>query len=264
MASQPNNGCLTVLIAILMIGGVLWGIQSCHNAEESRRAGLTTRQREAEDCEKAKVRREFDAMHVAEELVTRFLKHPDDADFGWGPEVTSNSEGTGWQVDGKVKAKNDFGGTLTSRYSVVLVIENDMWLPLSCVIDGKTVFADEALADRLLVPSRTATQPGPTAQRSRETPVPTRCQPTMIGPVLPSDSASESVAAKPLPSRPSPRPAPVPDDPETRAKNLLALADNLAEAGKTEAALQRYQSILEKYPQTAAAAVAMERMGGMK
>jgi TolA-binding protein len=52
----------------------------------------------------------------------------------------------------------------------------------------------------------------------------------------------------------------MPDDPEVRAKSLLQLADTLMEAGKVEAAMERYRMILERYPRTKAADTARKKV----
>ncbi|MCY2928043.1 MAG: hypothetical protein NTV86_00835 [Planctomycetota bacterium] len=54
-------------------------------------------------------------------------------------------------------------------------------------------------------------------------------------------------------NQPASRPVITPEDPEVRAQNLLQLADNLMEAGKVEAAMERYRMILEQCPKTKAA-----------
>jgi hypothetical protein len=53
-------------------------------------------------------------------------------------------------------------------------------------------------------------------------------------------------------------------DDELRARNLLQLADNLMEAGKHEAARERYMEILKRYPGSKAAEAAKEKLGPMK
>lgn len=179
MATQPakKNGCLANLLAGAAVLGLLaWGINSCVNSslekdrqraeaskeqerrEESRRESLTPAQRKAEDdarreaawkqaAEAQAGKRGVQAAVHAETVVRENLKHPDDAEFS-AQDTQANAAGNVFQVTGKVQAKNDFGGSLTYRYTVFLLHERDGWSAISCYLDGNRVYHDAAAEKR--------------------------------------------------------------------------------------------------------------------
>lgn len=258
MAKQP--GCLARLVSLVIVIAVaVWGINACSErswqarkaeeerqavaakAEQNRRAALTPEQRGAEDRkaaeekakaaeEKAKAEleermsmREFEAQQVSEEHIRRFLKHPDDAHFGfWSiPETTWNAARDTFFVSSKVKAKNDFGGEFTYRWATIVFFDGQQWQLVSCMIDGKKVYEDKTLHDRLA--KRAADPPKPDAKQQ-------------------------------------PEPKPKTRTPEETASAKLNLAQNYLRAGMKEPARRLLEAIVREYPNTAAAAKARREL----
>ena len=139
-------------------------------AAEKRRASLTPEQRATEDKakaeaeEKAKAEEEqrkeaskFDDLKSeagvrSKTFVLKFLKHPDDASFGfWAvPEVKANPSHDAFWCSSTVKAKNDFGAELTYQWETCLKLDGDTWRLVSCSIDGKAVYLDAQLANGVI------------------------------------------------------------------------------------------------------------------
>jgi hypothetical protein len=165
-----NQGCgtksLGCLILIVIAG---FGINTCVQkqeavkvAEQQRRTALTPEQRAAEDKaaadEAAKQKADAEALVLdsqagerSKDFVLQFLKHPDDASFGVfaTPDVTHNETRNVFYCRSTVKAKNDFGMQLTYRWETIISFESNTWSLVSCQIDGKTVYDDEALFQKL-------------------------------------------------------------------------------------------------------------------
>ena len=91
------------------------------------------------------------AENVSKKYVRKFLKHPDDASFGfWSvPEIKCNAGRDTFFVSSTVKAKNDFGAELTYRWATIVFLDGGAWKLVSCVIDDKEVYEDKALLARL-------------------------------------------------------------------------------------------------------------------
>jgi len=156
---------------LLVIMGFV--IHSCNQigeqtriAEANRRASLSPDQRAAEDKAAADAAaKETDeeelkslrasASVYSENCVRACLKHPDDASFGfWDvPDVGYNKDRTIFSCSSKVKAMNDFGAELTYRWETILYRDAQRWTLVSCTIDGKVVYADERLLDKLRQPA---------------------------------------------------------------------------------------------------------------
>ncbi|MHB8953578.1 MAG: SHD1 domain-containing protein [Pirellulaceae bacterium] len=82
---------------------------------------------------------------AAEDVVAKFLKHPRDARFNPGLMNVADVHEAGIQdhivVKGEVLAKNDFGGELTSTYTVLFTSDA---VPVQVVLDGEIVYAQES------------------------------------------------------------------------------------------------------------------------
>lgn len=189
--AKKEHGCLVNLLsAIVLIGLIVWGINSCversnqaRRAEEQRRSALTPEQRAEEDRNKgeeqakAKAEQELSTRQINAELVSQkyvreFLKHPDDASFGtWDvPDIKWNEEQDTFYVSSKVKAKNDFGALLTYRWQTIVMLdspENNAWKLVSCAIDGETVYESKELMEKLKNKrQQPAVVPGAATQRT--------------------------------------------------------------------------------------------------
>lgn len=160
---QSCGGCL-VLIVLIGIGIYFIGnsIDQKVEAEKQRQAALTPEQRQAEEKANAEAeakrqqeieleRRKGYAVTYSQDYVRQFLKHPDDASFGfWDiPEVTWNPERDTFFVSSKVKAKNDFGAELTYQWATIVHLEGNTWELVSCVIDDEMVYSSETLLNKL-------------------------------------------------------------------------------------------------------------------
>jgi hypothetical protein len=84
------------------------------------------------------------AINFAHEMVRKHLKHPLDASFPFFGNSTEYSRADkSWEVKGTVKAKNDFGGELTSAWTAVVYNESDkLWVLRRLEIDGETVYQE--------------------------------------------------------------------------------------------------------------------------
>jgi hypothetical protein len=165
-----KQGCGSQLLGgVVLIGLICWGINSCvqrndeaRRAEEQRRQSLTPEQRAEEDrikaeqaakaeAEQQRASRELEVQLVSEDYVRKFLKFPDDADFGfWSvPDVKSNQAGDTFYVESKVKAKNALGAQLTYRWQTIVFLDGGTWQLVSCVIDGKKVYESKELLEKI-------------------------------------------------------------------------------------------------------------------
>lgn len=166
MAGKGSKSCGGCLGLIVLAGFAVYFIGSSFDrqqaAEQQRVAALTTEQRQAEENANAEAevkrqqesefeRRKFDAEKFSRQYVLEFLKHPDDASFGfWDvPNITWNAERDTFYVSSKVKAKNDFGAELTHQWATLVTLDGNTWKLVSCVIDDNTVYADETLLTAL-------------------------------------------------------------------------------------------------------------------
>ncbi len=175
---RQNSG-YDFLIVLLAVGFFVCGCsespeqvarrEQTTRLEQERRASLTPQQRETEDKAKAEEKardeaeakrkeaekkaeadlemRKIDAGTISKEYVLKFLKHPDDARFGfWDvPEIRSNAEQDIFYCSSKVKAKNDFGAALTYQWETIVMLNGDTWELVSCAIDGRTVYESKDL-----------------------------------------------------------------------------------------------------------------------
>ncbi len=95
---------------------------------------------------------EHEARRYGQELVSKYLKFPLDAEFDWFPNVSHLSENT-WQVQGVVKAKNAFGAQLSHSYRVVVHFyredEQVYYRANSVFIDGQLVDVSDAALNEL-------------------------------------------------------------------------------------------------------------------
>jgi hypothetical protein len=178
MARQQGCGG-QLLGALVLLGLSIWGIDSCvrrnsdaRHAEVQRLASLTPDQRAEENrveveltakaaVERQRTSRETDVRLASEEYVRRFLRFPDDADFGfWSiPDVKSNQAGDVFYVSSTVKAKNVFGAQLTYRWRTIIAFDGKILQLVACDIDGTRVYEDEKLAAKL--ERRTMSMPAP-------------------------------------------------------------------------------------------------------
>lgn len=167
---MKKAGCGSkILGTIVLLIVFVWLVNSCiekHNqarrAEEQRRASLTPEQRMEEDKKQAEEeakrkreteleRRKIDAELYSKDYIRKFLKHPDDASFGfWDiPEIKWNEVQDTFYCSSKVKAKNDFGAELTYRWQTILTLNGNTWELVSCAIDGETVYESKELLNKL-------------------------------------------------------------------------------------------------------------------
>jgi hypothetical protein len=165
-----KQGCGSQLLgAIIVLGLICWGINSCvqrsdetRRAEEQRRNSLASDQRAEEDriqaeeeakaaAERQDFSRKSDATLVSQEYVRKFLKFPDDADFGFWtvPDVRSNLAGDTFNVESTVKAKNGFGAQLTYRWQTIVFLDGGTMQLVACVIDGETVYESTELLAKI-------------------------------------------------------------------------------------------------------------------
>jgi hypothetical protein len=116
-------------------------------AEDQATAKVEVPNREAYE----KLEREAAAAEISKEYVLRFLKHPDDASFGFwsAPEVKANPQHDTFLVSSTVKAKNDFGAELTYRWETIVTLEGNTLNLVRCVIDDNEVYASAELLDKL-------------------------------------------------------------------------------------------------------------------
>ena len=139
-SSVPASGCAQkgcgCLVLVLLAG---FGLYSCMEHENARRAALTPSQRAAEDKTAETEQLKIKVRRVAEGYVRNFLKFPDDASFGWGGDASANPEGDVFGCEGTVRAKNAFGAALTYRWEAIVFLDGDTWRLVTLVIDGKTV-----------------------------------------------------------------------------------------------------------------------------
>jgi hypothetical protein len=166
MAGKSRQSCGGCLVLIVLAGIGVYFVGSSFDkkqqAEQQRQAALTPEQRQAEDKANAEAeakrqqdnefeRRKLGAEDFSKQYVLKFLKHPDDASFGfWDtPTVTSNPERDTFFVSSKVKAKNDFGAELTYQWATIITLDGNTWELVSCVIDGETVYSSETLLNKL-------------------------------------------------------------------------------------------------------------------
>ena len=174
---MKKAGCgqtLLGFVVLVVIAG--FGINSCSKSqeqarkvEEQRQASLTPEQRQAEDQAKAEAeakqkkeneldQRKMSAEQFSKEYIREFLKHPDDASFGfWDiPEVKWNPEGDTFFVSSKVKAKNDFGAELTYQWATIITLNGSTWELVQCVMDGKEVYKSDKLLSKLKAKKQSA------------------------------------------------------------------------------------------------------------
>lgn len=179
MAKRKGCGRLA-LGTLLLFGLMIWGLSGCvehsseaSHAEEQRRASLTPEQRADEDekaaLERRRSSREADVWLASQEYVRRFLKFPDDADFGFWtmPNVKSNEAGDVFYVSSTVKAKNELGAQLTYRWLTIIAFEGNAGQLVACDIDGVRVYEDEELA--AAIKRRERSTPAPEKPDNEET-----------------------------------------------------------------------------------------------
>jgi hypothetical protein len=160
---QSCGGCLVLIVlagfGVYLIGS---GFEKKQKVEQERVAALTPEQQQAEQKANAEAeakrqqenefdQRKMSAEQFSKEYVRKFLKHPDDASFGfWDtPEITWNPERDTFFVSSKVKAKNGFGAELTYQWATILTLEGNTWQLVSCVIDDEMVYSSEELLNKL-------------------------------------------------------------------------------------------------------------------
>lgn len=114
------------------------------------------------------------AAAVVKDAVRTHLAFPDDASFGWFPEITTGQSQAGTPiaiVSGKVVAKNAFGGELTYRYQGTVAVENDIYRLALLEINGQPIQADAAFvgreSDRLDAVAAEQAQAAEDAERTR-------------------------------------------------------------------------------------------------
>jgi uncharacterized surface protein with fasciclin (FAS1) repeats len=141
-AIMKNLGSLLVLTALIVLAA---GTGDSGSGGGSSSSGGNTH------ADALLLERQADAERVSKEYILRFLKHPDDATFGfWDvPEIRWNKEQDVFVVSSKVLAKNDFGGELTYRWTTIVMLEDNVWQLVSCVIDDTVVYDSPELWARL-------------------------------------------------------------------------------------------------------------------
>lgn len=175
MADSKNPGA-SWLATMMLIGLSAWGINSCvksrddsRQAEVERIASLTPEEKdeEARQLAAAKVQEDFrvgkanaenrfrarsdDAERVSKEHVRKFLKFPNDANFGFWtiPTIRTNKSQDVYYVESTVKAKNAFGATLTHRWATILLFEDTAWHLGSCAIDDQSLFTSKVVMAKI-------------------------------------------------------------------------------------------------------------------
>lgn len=166
MAGKVRQSCGGCLVLVLLIGfGIYFAGRSVEKrqaAEQQRQGALTPEQRQAEEKANAEAeskrlqdieleRRKDYAVTYSQDYIRKFLKHPDDASFGFWeiPETTWNPERDTFFVSSKVKAKNDFGAELTYQWATIVTLEGNAWELVSCVIGDEMVYSSETLLNKL-------------------------------------------------------------------------------------------------------------------
>ncbi len=180
------------------------------------------------------------ARQFAIQFVTPELKFPEKALF---PDdsislerVTMMTSSTGdriehWQVDGEVESKNDHGLSVRSRWRIMIGRVDDTFFPVVVSLEGFPVYQMRGHV-AMLQDARRADWQRKTAQaeakKTKE---------------LAENRAvwQANAAAKPA---------------EQKAREALKLAVDLLDAGRQEPAHRRLREIIEKFPETSAAAEA--------
>ncbi|HEY3963318.1 MAG TPA: hypothetical protein VGM05_02095 [Planctomycetaceae bacterium] len=180
------------------------------------------------------------ARQFAIQFVTPELKFPETAQF---PEdsiylepVTMMNLSTGdriehWQVDGEVESKNDHGLFVRSRWRIMIGRVDDKFFPVVVSLEGFPVYQMRGHV-AMLQDARRADVQRKTAQ-------------------VDAKNAKELAENRALwQSNAAAKPA------ERKAREALKLAVDLLDAGRHEPAHRRLQEIIERYPDTSAAAEA--------
>lgn len=182
------------------------------------------------------------ARAFAIELVTPNLAYPESADFpaeavhvGSALPMNIYSEGRmpHWLVDGAVDSLTDRGARVRSSWRLVLERSDGEFLPVLASLEGREIFYLRGHREMLLEARMAALEERKLekARKKREE-------------LAREQSIRRSIeASKPV---------------ETKAQAALKLAVDLLTAGRTEAARRRLQEVIERFPDTSAAAQAEE------
>lgn len=177
-----KQGCGGCLVFVVLIGIAIYFAGSAREeraaAEKQRRALLTPEQQAAEDKaqqeaeEKTKVETQFElrkaeVQMISEDYVRKFLKHPNDASFGfWSiPKITWNQGRDTFFVSSTVKAKNDLGLELTYDWATIVTLDENTWKLVSCQIGDDVVYVNQDIANKLEVKKILSEQAALVAER---------------------------------------------------------------------------------------------------
>jgi len=182
------------------------------------------------------------ARQFAIQFVNPNLAFPDTAEF---PESAIRftrlvllGQSTGgqiehWLVDGAVDSKNGYGIRVRSHWRILLGRLDDSFFPVMAVLEGVQIFRMHGHVEMLATARRTALETREmqaAAQKADE--------------LAANRAAWKAIdEAKPL---------------EEKAEAALKLAESLLAAGREEPARRRLQEIIDKFPETRAAAKAEE------
>jgi len=182
------------------------------------------------------------SRQFAIELLTPSLKQPDSSRFpADGIHVerldqlnrVTDRKIEHWLVDGVVDSQNEYGYMARSPWRVVLGREGDEFFPIVAALDGFAIYHLRSHSDLIREARRVAVherQKAATEKNAQN--------------LAEKNAVWQAInAAKP---------------PEVKARAALKLALNLLAAGRVEAAYGRLQELIEKFPDTEAAAEARE------
>jgi hypothetical protein len=172
--------------------------------------------------------------------VTPELKFPESAEVPESPirvekfGVMDYSTGNAiehWYVDGVVRSKNDYGVPVYSRWRIMIGRADDKFFPVVVSLEGAPVYQMQGHV-AMLQDARRDNQQRQTAEAEAK-------------------KARELAAARAV-WQANAEAKPV----EQKAREALKMAVDLLEAGRREPAHRRLREIVEKYPDTSAAAEA--------
>lgn len=182
------------------------------------------------------------SRQFAIELLTPSLKQPDSSRFPADAirfeRLEQLNRVTGqkiehWLVDGVVDSRNGYGYMARSPWRVVLGRDGTAFFPIIASLDGFAVYHCRSHSDLIREARRAAVQ-----ERQKEAAAKTAQE------LAEKNAVWQAInAAKPA---------------DVKAQAALKLALNLLAAGKVEAAYGRLQELIEKFPDTEAAAEARE------
>jgi hypothetical protein len=138
-----------------------------------------------------------------------------------------------WLVDGAVNSRNEYGVMVRSRWRILLGRADDNYFPVTATLEGLEIYRTRGHVEMLAEARKAAAEQRQKAAADRK--------------------AQELTANRAVwKANEEAKPA------EEKAAAALKLAVSLLNAGRKEPARRRLQEVIEKYPDTAAAAQAAE------